>query len=317
MGDVQSEGGLAGSGGRGGEEGLAVVCRRLAAAACCQARRGRPVGQDGRERPAAGRGGASISYVTGPETLCAASDITSACEPPAKATLGRCCTLNDRVLSSSHPLLRPRLPVGLVGLSCTRRPQVALRRPARMAPRDDRPDRERLGLRAARLHARRPGARVPQLPRARDAVRHRAARARARHVADVPRRRRHPPPRPRARVRGLPRAAARPVHDHAVPRGDAQLREAIAWVPGIDAEAIVAAAHDPETEELFVQDRDLARSAANSPTEFQDKHANTDGRVRYTAPSIRFTNRQGGRSRPAASSPSRPTTCSSPTSTSR
>ena len=33
--------------------------------------------------------------------------------------------------------------------------------------------------------------------------------------------------------------------------------------------------------------------AANSPTEFQDKHANTDGRVRYTAPSIRFTNRQG------------------------
>ena len=36
-----------------------------AAAACCHARSGRAVGQDGRERPAAGRGGASISYVTG------------------------------------------------------------------------------------------------------------------------------------------------------------------------------------------------------------------------------------------------------------
>ncbi|WP_157591776.1 hypothetical protein [Solirubrobacter soli] len=74
---------------------------------------------------------------------------------------------------------------------------------------------------------------------------------------------------------------------------DAQLLEAISWVPGIDAEQIVAAAHDPETEALFAEDKDLARTAANSPTEFQDKHANTDGRVRYTAPSIRFTNRQG------------------------
>ena len=72
-----------------------------------------------------------------------------------------------------------------------------------------------------------------------------------------------------------------------------ELRGAIAWVPGIDADAIIEAADDPETEALFEQDRDEARTAANSPTEFQDKHANTDGRVRYTAPSIRFTNQQG------------------------
>ena len=39
--------------------------KTAAAAACCHARSGRAVGQDGRERPAAGRGGASISYVTG------------------------------------------------------------------------------------------------------------------------------------------------------------------------------------------------------------------------------------------------------------
>jgi 2-hydroxychromene-2-carboxylate isomerase len=71
------------------------------------------------------------------------------------------------------------------------------------------------------------------------------------------------------------------------------LLEAISWVPGIDAEAIIEAANDPETEALFEKDRDEARTAAGTPTEFQDKHANTDGRVRYTAPSIRFTNEQG------------------------
>jgi protein-disulfide isomerase-like protein with CxxC motif len=72
-----------------------------------------------------------------------------------------------------------------------------------------------------------------------------------------------------------------------------QLLDAISWVPGIDAEAIIEAATDRETEKVFEADRDEARTAANSPTEFQNKHANTDGRVRYTAPSIRFTNRQG------------------------
>ncbi len=64
-------------------------------------------------------------------------------------------------------------------------------------------------------------------------------------------------------------------------------------MPGIDAEKIVEAASDPETERVFEQDRDEARSAADSPTEFQDKHANTDGRVRYTAPSVKFTNADG------------------------
>ena len=60
------------------------------------------------------------------------------------------------------------------------------------------------------------------LPRARDAVRDRAAREGPRHVADVPRGRRHPPARPRARVRGLPRAAVRPVHDTAAFLEDAE-----------------------------------------------------------------------------------------------
>ena len=67
------------------------------------------------------------------------------------------------------------------------------------------------------------------------------------------------------------------------------LRTAISWVPGIDPDAIVAAAHDPETEQAFERDRDEARSAAGSPTEFQGKAANYDGRVRYTAPSVVLT----------------------------
>jgi len=72
-----------------------------------------------------------------------------------------------------------------------------------------------------------------------------------------------------------------------------ELRAAIAWVPGIDADAVIAAAGDLETERLFEADRDEARTAEGGPTEFQNKHANSDGRVRYTAPSLKFKNAQG------------------------
>jgi predicted DsbA family dithiol-disulfide isomerase len=67
------------------------------------------------------------------------------------------------------------------------------------------------------------------------------------------------------------------------------LKQAIAWVPGIDAEAIAEAAQGDEVARAFEADRDEARSAAGSPTEFQGKSADYDGRVRYTAPSVRFT----------------------------
>jgi 2-hydroxychromene-2-carboxylate isomerase len=73
------------------------------------------------------------------------------------------------------------------------------------------------------------------------------------------------------------------------------LKQAIGWVPGIDAEAIVAASAHPDTEAAFEQDRDEARSAAGSPTEFQGKAANYDGRVRYTAPSVVITAPDGRR----------------------
>ena len=70
----------------------------------------------------------------------------------------------------------------------------------------------------------------------------------------------------------------------------AGLEQALAWLPGIDAAALVSASTEPETEELFAQDRAEARSAAGSPTEFQDRSATTpDGEIRYTAPSVVLT----------------------------
>jgi hypothetical protein len=74
------------------------------------------------------------------------------------------------------------------------------------------------------------------------------------------------------------------------------LREALAWVPGVDADALVDAIGDDATEEAYQADRREARQAAGGATEFQDKHAVTpDGEVRYTAPSILFDTADGRR----------------------
>jgi 2-hydroxychromene-2-carboxylate isomerase len=74
------------------------------------------------------------------------------------------------------------------------------------------------------------------------------------------------------------------------------LEQAVAWVPGIDAAALVAASSEPETEELFAADRAAARAAAGGATEFQRKAATTpDGEVRFTAPSLIVTAADGRR----------------------
>jgi 2-hydroxychromene-2-carboxylate isomerase len=76
----------------------------------------------------------------------------------------------------------------------------------------------------------------------------------------------------------------------------ADQREAISWVSGIDPDAIVAAAQDAETEELFAADRAEARTAAGSPTEFQGKaaqYSSDENQVRYTAPSLKFATEDG------------------------
>ena len=74
----------------------------------------------------------------------------------------------------------------------------------------------------------------------------------------------------------------------------AEIEKALAWLPGIDAGALVAASLEPETEELFAADRALARSAAGGPTEFQGRSATTpEGEVRFTAPSLVFETDDG------------------------
>ena len=75
---------------------------------------------------------------------------------------------------------------------------------------------------------------------------------------------------------------------------DDVLTEAIASVPGVDAEAIVhSARNDDAVSEAFARDRETARSAAGSPTEAQGKHAMDGDVARYTAPSLLMTDRAG------------------------
>ncbi len=69
---------------------------------------------------------------------------------------------------------------------------------------------------------------------------------------------------------------------------DAQLADALAGVPGIDAREIVLRIDAPEVVEAYRRDREEARVAAGSAAELQGKTATTDGPVRFTAPSVVF-----------------------------
>ncbi len=73
------------------------------------------------------------------------------------------------------------------------------------------------------------------------------------------------------------------------------LRSALAGVEGLDADAVVRSIDAPEVVAAYQADRALARVAEGSPTEFQDRAANTDGAVRYTAPSLIFDGADGQR----------------------
>ena len=74
------------------------------------------------------------------------------------------------------------------------------------------------------------------------------------------------------------------------PRG---LLEVLGGIDGLDAAAIVAQLNDPAVEAAYQADRAEARTADGSPTHAQGKHAQSDGPVRYTAPSLIFES--GGR----------------------
>jgi 2-hydroxychromene-2-carboxylate isomerase len=68
-----------------------------------------------------------------------------------------------------------------------------------------------------------------------------------------------------------------------------------ARVPGLDVAAVVGAIDDPRVVEAYEADRAEARTAAGSATESQGKAANTDGAVRFTAPSVVFEAGEGRR----------------------
>jgi predicted DsbA family dithiol-disulfide isomerase len=69
---------------------------------------------------------------------------------------------------------------------------------------------------------------------------------------------------------------------------DDQLREAIRRLPGLNADAIVARLDDPAVSDAYERDKAEARTAAGSAAELQVKTAQTDGPVRFTAPSLVF-----------------------------
>jgi protein-disulfide isomerase-like protein with CxxC motif len=75
----------------------------------------------------------------------------------------------------------------------------------------------------------------------------------------------------------------------------ATLRDALDGVDGLDGAAIVARIDDPDVAAAYEEDRARARTASGSPTEFQGRAANTDGAVRYTAPSLVFEADDGRR----------------------
>jgi predicted DsbA family dithiol-disulfide isomerase len=69
---------------------------------------------------------------------------------------------------------------------------------------------------------------------------------------------------------------------------DAQLAAALRGVAGIDADAIVARIDDPDVVAAYEADKHDTRTAAGSAAELQGKTRQTDGPVRFSAPSVVF-----------------------------
>jgi predicted DsbA family dithiol-disulfide isomerase len=69
---------------------------------------------------------------------------------------------------------------------------------------------------------------------------------------------------------------------------DGQIRDALRRLPGLDADAIVARLDDQVVSDAYERDKAEARTAAGSAAELQGKTAQTDGPIRYTAPSLIF-----------------------------
>jgi chorismate mutase len=69
---------------------------------------------------------------------------------------------------------------------------------------------------------------------------------------------------------------------------DTDIARALQRVGGLDVAAVVAAIDDERTVAAYEADRHETRTAEGGPTHFQGKARQTDGPVRYSAPSIVF-----------------------------
>jgi 2-hydroxychromene-2-carboxylate isomerase len=76
---------------------------------------------------------------------------------------------------------------------------------------------------------------------------------------------------------------------------DDDIARALARVDGLDVGAVVGAIDDERTLAAYEQDKLETRQAEGGPTAFQGKARQTDGPVRYSAPSLIFENEAGQR----------------------
>jgi 2-hydroxychromene-2-carboxylate isomerase len=76
---------------------------------------------------------------------------------------------------------------------------------------------------------------------------------------------------------------------------DDAIATAIAGVDGLDVAAVIAAIDDEQTIAAYEADKAETRTAEGSATELQGKARQTDGLVRYSAPSLVFESESGRR----------------------
>jgi len=76
---------------------------------------------------------------------------------------------------------------------------------------------------------------------------------------------------------------------------DEQMRDVLSAVPGIDSDQIIDLIDAPDVLAAYEQDKAETRTASGSPTELQGKAGNSDGAIRYTAPSLVFETADGRR----------------------
>jgi 2-hydroxychromene-2-carboxylate isomerase len=80
-----------------------------------------------------------------------------------------------------------------------------------------------------------------------------------------------------------------------IPDRDPDIAAALERVEGLDLSTLLAAIDDERVLDAYEQDKRETRTAAGSPTELQGKARQTDGPVRYSAPSLVFHNADGRR----------------------